>query len=61
MPGRKIVKITKDYFETEDGKQHPVLFEFDETPSIKEFQQQYDQWLEVFQSKKLLEHEPEIT
>lgn len=56
----KIVSVSKTEFITEDGTVHPILFELEETPTVEEFQEQYDTWLKVFQEKKLLEeHEPE--
>ena len=58
----KIVSVSKTEFITEDGTVHPILFELEETPTVEEFQEQYDTWLKVFQEKKLLEeHEPETT
>ncbi|MBD3262229.1 MAG: hypothetical protein GF334_11285 [Candidatus Altiarchaeales archaeon] len=50
----KIVKVTKEYFETEDGKQHPMMFELDEVPTVEEFQEVYDEWVKVFQEKGLI-------
>ena len=47
----KIVKVTKEYFETEDGRrfEHPI--ELDEVPSVEEFQEIYDGWEETIKSK----------
>ena len=56
MLSRKIVKVTKAEFETADGNIHPMMFEFDEVPTVKEFQKQYDEWLHVFRDKELLEN-----
>lgn len=56
MLSRKIVKVTKTEFETEDGTIHPMMFELDEVPTIKEFQKQYDEWFHVFREKELLEN-----
>lgn len=57
---QKIVSVSKTEFITEDGTVHPILFELEETPTIEEFQEQYDAWLKVFQEKELLEeHESE--
>lgn len=56
MLSRKIVKVTKTEFQTEDGNIHPIMFELDEVPTIKEFQKIYDEWLHVFQEKELLEN-----
>ena len=50
----KIVKVTKEYFETEGGKQHPMMFELDEIPTVEEFQEVYDEWVKVFQEKGLI-------
>jgi hypothetical protein len=36
----KIVKVTKEYFETEDGKQHPMMFELAEMRKQKKLQEQ---------------------
>ncbi len=56
----KIVKVTKTEFQTEDGSVHPIMFELDEIPTPEEFQKIYDEWLQVFQNKELLEeNEPE--
>ena len=57
----KIVKITATEIEMEDGTVRPLPFpiEGDELPTVEEFQVIYDEWLSVFQEKKLLEdHEP---
>ena len=55
MLSRKIVKVTKTEFQTEDGTIYPMMFELDKVPTIKEFQKTYDEWLHVFQEKELLE------
>lgn len=57
MPSRKIVNVTKTEFTMEDGTVHPILFDLDETPTIEEFQAQYDQWLDLFRTKELIENE----
>jgi hypothetical protein len=58
----KIVSVSKTEFTTEDGTVHPILFDLDETPTVEEFQEIYDQWLKVFQEKRLLEeYEPETS
>ncbi len=57
----KIVSVTKTEFVTEDGTVHPILFELEEVPTVKEFQKIYDSWLQVFRDKELLEHEPKIS
>ncbi|RTK96771.1 MAG: hypothetical protein EKK64_03010 [Neisseriaceae bacterium] len=58
---QKIVSVSKTEFTTEDGTVHPILFDLDEIPTVEEFQEIYDDWLKVFQEKKLLEeHESEI-
>jgi len=51
MLSRKIVKVTQ----TEDGTIHPMMFDLDKVPTVKEFQKQYDEWLHVFQEKELME------
>ena len=59
----KIVRVTKNEIEMEDGTTRPLPFEIegDEVPSVEEFQEIYDQWLKVFQEKQLLEeHESEV-
>lgn len=50
MLSRKIVKVTKTEFQTEDGTIHPMMFELEEVPTVKEFQKTYDEWLHVFQA-----------
>lgn len=45
---QKIVKVTKTEYETSDGTVHPIMFELDEIPTIKDFQIIYDEWLQVF-------------
>lgn len=57
MPSRKIVNVTKTEFTMEDGTVHPILFDLDGTPTIEEFQTQYDQWLDLFREKELIENE----
>ena len=60
MLSRKIVKVTKTEFTTEDGKVHPMVFDLDEIPTVKEFQKRYDEWLHVFHEKELLKNESEV-
>ena len=38
MLSRKIVKVTKTEFTTKDGVVHPMVFDLDEVPTVKEFQ-----------------------
>ena len=56
---KKIISVTKTEFVTEDGTVYPILFELDEVPTVEEFQGIYDDWLQVFQQKELLENESE--
>lgn len=57
MLSRKIVRVTKTEFEMEDGTVHPILFDLEETPTVEEFQKQYDEWLDAFFEKGLIENE----
>ena len=59
MSSRKIVRITKTEFETEDGTIHPILFELDEIPTLEDFQKIYDEWISVFQEKNIIEEHGE--
>ena len=45
----KVVRVTKTEFELEDGRvyDHPV--ELDDNPSLKDFQEVYDEWVKKFQ------------
>jgi hypothetical protein len=55
-----ITKVTKTHFETDDGKKHPIPFELDKIPSVKEFQKLMDRWWEIFREEGLvLEDEQE--
>ena len=57
MLSRKIVRVTKTEFEMEDGTIRPILFDLEETPTVEEFQEQYDEWLNAFLEKGLIENE----
>jgi len=59
MSSRKIVRISKTEFETDDGAIHPMLFELDEIPTLEDFQKIYDEWISVFQEKELMEEHGE--
>ena len=48
-----ITKVSKTEFETDDGAIHPILFELDETPTVAQFQAQYDDWFGVFSDRGL--------
>ena len=52
---RKIVRVSQTEFETADGNIHPMMFELDKVPTVEEFQKSYDEWLQVFHEKGLLE------
>ncbi len=54
MKSRKIVRVSKTEFETEDGVIHPMMFEYDKAPTVKQFQKIYDDWLKTFKDKGLL-------
>jgi len=54
---RKIVRVTKTEFETADGTVRPMVIELDETPTVEEFQEIYDDWFNVFLEKGLIENE----
>lgn len=45
----KVVRVTKTEFELEDGRvyNHPV--ELDDSPSLEDFQEVYDEWVKKFQ------------
>lgn len=58
---KKIISVTKTEFVTEDGTVHPILFELEETPTVEEFQDIYDNWLQVFHEQELLENEPKAS
>lgn len=56
----KIIRVSKTDFETDDGAVYPMMFDLDELPTVEEFQSIYDEWLQVFRDKELLEaHESE--
>lgn len=57
MTTKKIISVSKTEFVTEDGTVHPILFELDEVPTVEEFQKTYDDWLQMFRDKELLENE----
>jgi hypothetical protein len=54
---RQIVRVSKTEFETADGNVRPMLFDLDETPTVEEFQEIYDDWFNVFLEKGLIENE----
>ena len=58
---KKIISVTKTEFVTEDGTVHPILFELEEVPTVEEFQDIYDNWLQVFHEQELLENEPKAS
>jgi len=51
-----IVQVTPTTFKTADGREipHPIPFDPEEVPSVKEFQQIYDRWVEVFRQEGLI-------
>lgn len=44
MERHKVVKVTLDEFELDDGVVYPHVVELDEVPSLEEFQAIYDHW-----------------
>lgn len=42
MKRMKVVRVTKDEFELDDGTIQPMLFEFDEVPTVEELQKHLD-------------------
>lgn len=47
----KVVKVTKKYFELEDGRifEHPEPL--DKVPSLEEFQKMYDKWKYILEEE----------
>ena len=37
-----VVRVTKEEFELDDGRIFPHVIEFDEAPTLEEFQKMYD-------------------
>lgn len=58
---RTIVRVTTTEFETADGIVRPMVFDLDETPTVEEFQEVYDDWFNVFLEKGLIENELQET
>jgi len=48
----KIVKVTKDYFETINGDRIEHQFELEEVPTVEEFQKFYNQWEKEIKKSK---------
>lgn len=44
MEKKKVVRVTKDEFELEDGTIYPHVEKLDEVPTLEEFQKMYDYW-----------------
>ena len=40
----KVVKVTKTYFELEDGRQYEHFEILDRVPPLEDFQKMYDKW-----------------
>lgn len=46
----KVVRVTNEEFELEDGTVLPILFELEYTPTIEEFQKIYDESINQLES-----------
>ena len=46
----KVIRVTSEEFELDDGRIFPHVIEFDEdeVPTVEEFQATYDRWKEIF-------------
>jgi hypothetical protein len=44
----KVVRVDKKEFELEDGRIYEHQVEFEEIPSLEDFQKTYDQWTNIF-------------
>ena len=54
---KMITRLTRTEYEMDDGTVYPIPFEMDKLPTIEEFQAIYDEWLGLFQQKKLIVNE----
>ena len=54
MKPMKIVRVTKTEFETEDGQTIPHLVPLDKVPTVKQFQEIYDSWFSLLQTRGLV-------
>ena len=55
MKSRKIIRVTEDEFELEDGRIFSHFEKLVEVPSIEEFQEVYDEWLKIFIEQGLID------
>lgn len=55
----RIIRVTKTEFELEDGTIYPHAIELDEVPTPEEFQEIYDNWLQIFKEQKLIKEKDE--
>lgn len=42
----KVVRVTKTEFELEDGRVFPHFIELEKVPTLKQFQNIYDEWVD---------------
>ena len=63
MKPTMIIRVTATEFETRDGRviPHPIPFDSEGIPTVKEFQRRYDQWRKVFQEQGLMPPEDDGT
>lgn len=43
----KVIKVTKTYFELEDGTKYEHPIQLDAVPTLDEFQKMYDKWSDI--------------
>ena len=45
-----VIRVTKEEFELDDGRVYPHMVEFDEAPTIEDFQKTYDKVRHIFKA-----------
>lgn len=51
---QKIIRVTQEEFELEDGTIYPHAVPLEYTPTVEEFQEVYDHMQDLFEKEKLL-------
>lgn len=55
MEHRKVIRVTEKEFELDNGVVYPHVTQFEEAPSLEDFQDSYDKMFQMFQQQGLID------
>jgi len=61
MEHRKVIRVTEKEFELDNGVIYPHVTQFEEAPSLEDFQDSYDRMFQIFHQQGLVDIDERVS